>query len=813
MINEATGKMQKKRLSTILSKDSEDEDDESRLDFIDKVHGSEKGSAHTRGDRTSIMSDYSEQSMSMRGSNRLSTVSRFYDVEDKGYLTSDQQMLRNLDTDGDGKLDAKELAPFLKRHNELRDDNKKLKRNQMILGATTILFGIITIVTTIIAIRASKDTIVNSEGLLAEKGTGRAVVTQSKGVSIVSELHGDDYDVASGGEKNECVRVEDLALLYKSFGEGTDMQILTNTSRVTGTKDASTATFPITKVQGASASINDTHVTIGDVLFDIAADNPCNRGGRKYPKGPRKLLDDHLSGGMELQTPFSIAEEPQTIYDAVIIGAGWSGISAAKRLLRDGHEKILLLEARNYVGGRSRTMTGFATEEPDTPFELGSEFIYTGYENVIYDVFQDEYLAYETVDYFSYGLFTHNTDEDDAEETTAAGESSTIQAMKMDDSSAEELSSKIWSDGFVDYLSKLDWSKDSDYQSLLEDYAEEEELTELEEQMLWAEANANIQIEYAEDPGEVSAKGTKDWLTEVTSAGMALVSVPGGGYARALKGVVEDNGVNEKILFGAEVTDVRYGKDLVEIGYIQDGDASQSRSVQAQTVLVTVPLGVLKSNDITFDPPLPQEKIEAMNAMDVGVLDKFILYWDQETMEKAPVFKEKWDEVKDRTWFQLVTPETNTSTDWTVFLNSRAYNGLHSMTAWIGGSAADAMEAMEDEDILEQVLANLKLMFGSDVLPPTNFVVTRWGTDKYSKGSYSYRSVDMDFEGVAGRLSRSVDDKVFFAGEHTSDSGWAGTAVGAYETGEAAAKAMSKEISGEVLVSVHYGASNAIMFS
>jgi protoporphyrinogen oxidase len=811
----------KKRLSTIPSKvsgddivfkSSEDEDDESRLAFIDKFHDSEKSSAHTRGDRTSITSEYSE--MSMRGSNRLSTVSKFYDVEGKGYLTSDQQMLRNLDTDGDGKLNAKEIIPFLARHNELRSDNKKLKRNQMMLGATTILFGIVTIVATIIAIRASKDTIINSEGLLAEKGTGRAVVTQSKGVSIVSELHGDDFDVANGGEKNECVRVEDLALLYKSFGEGTDMQILTNTSRVTGSKDASTATFPITKVRGASAAINETHVTIGDVLFDIAADNPCNRGGRKYPRGPRKLLDDHLSG-MELQTPFSAAEELQVIYDAVIIGAGWSGISAAKRLLKDGHKKILLLEARDYVGGRSRTVTDFATEEPDTPFELGSEFIYTGYENVIYDVFQDEYLAYETIDYFSYGLFTYtdNTKETTAEDEDGERVSSTIEAMRMDDSLAEELSSKIWSDGFVDYLSKLDWFKDSDYQSLLEKYANEEELTELEVQVLWAEANANIQIEYAEDPGEVSARGTKDWLTEVTSAGMALVSVPGGGYARALKGVVDDNGVSDNIRFGAEVTDVRYGKDLVEIGYIQDGDTSQSHSVQAQTVLVTVPLGVLKSNDIKFDPPLPQEKIEAMNTMDVGVLDKFILYWDEETMEKAPVFKEKWDEVKDRTWFQLVTPEIDTSTDWTVFLNSRAYNGLHSMTAWIGGSAADAMEVMEDEDILDQVLANLKMMFGSDVLPPTKFMVTRWGTDKYSKGSYSYRSVDIDFEGVAETISRSVDDKVFFAGEHTSDSGWAGTAVGAYETGEAAAKAMSKEISGEVLVSVHYGASNAIMFS
>ena len=39
-------------------------------------------------------------------------------------------------------------------------------------------------------------------------------------------------------------------------------------------------------------------------------------------------------------------------YDAVIVGAGWAGISAAKELLEDGVENILVLEAHDYIGGR-----------------------------------------------------------------------------------------------------------------------------------------------------------------------------------------------------------------------------------------------------------------------------------------------------------------------------------------------------------------------------------------------------------------------------------------------------------------------------
>ena len=39
-------------------------------------------------------------------------------------------------------------------------------------------------------------------------------------------------------------------------------------------------------------------------------------------------------------------------YDAVIVGAGWAGISAAKALLEDGVDNILVLEANDYIGGR-----------------------------------------------------------------------------------------------------------------------------------------------------------------------------------------------------------------------------------------------------------------------------------------------------------------------------------------------------------------------------------------------------------------------------------------------------------------------------
>lgn len=39
-------------------------------------------------------------------------------------------------------------------------------------------------------------------------------------------------------------------------------------------------------------------------------------------------------------------------------------------------------------------------------------------------------------------------------------------------------------------------------------------------------------------------------------------------------------------------------------------------------VLVTVPLAILKNNNITFDPELPDRKLKAIDRLGAGVIEK-----------------------------------------------------------------------------------------------------------------------------------------------------------------------------------------------
>jgi monoamine oxidase len=97
------------------------------------------------------------------------------------------------------------------------------------------------------------------------------------------------------------------------------------------------------------------------------------------------------------------------------------------------------------------------------------------------------------------------------------------------------------------------------------------------------------------------------------------------------------------------------------------------------------------------------------------------------------------------------------------------------------GDYATVTESMTDSQIINEIMLHLKSIYGNSIPNPSNFLRTKWGQNINSYGAYSYatnNSTSADFD----TLADVVDNKVFFAGEHT-ERDYRGTVHGAYLSG------------------------------
>ena len=88
---------------------------------------------------------------------------------------------------------------------------------------------------------------------------------------------------------------------------------------------------------------------------------------------------------------------------------------------------------------------------------------------------------------------------------------------------------------------------------------------------------------------------------------------------------------------------------------------------------------------------------------------------------------------------------------------------------------------MKIKPINNEIMLNLKSIYGNSIPSPTNFLRTKWGQNINSFGAYSYPtngSTSADFD----TLANEVNNKIFFAGEHTERE-YRGTVHGAYLSG------------------------------
>jgi hypothetical protein len=204
----------------------------------------------------------------------------------------------------------------------------------------------------------------------------------------------------------------------------------------------------------------------------------------------------------------------------------------------------------------------------------------------------------------------------------------------------------------------------------------------------------------------------------------------------------------------------------------------------ADSIIVTVSVGVLKAGIIDFVPDLPMNKMIAIGTIGMGNGMKMSLRFSS------------------RIWASKMMglfADGPTGNCWTP---NKYQPGAtdHVLTCFLMGRNAEVMEALPDDTArINQALIDLDAAFGGTA--STTFiegVVQDWTADPYVRGSYSFPSPGTrPLSGPTQRevLAEPVGTSLYFAGEATHNTA-ASTVPGAMQSGERAANEVDTEFGG-----------------
>ncbi|KAF2132803.1 hypothetical protein P153DRAFT_393757 [Dothidotthia symphoricarpi CBS 119687] len=252
--------------------------------------------------------------------------------------------------------------------------------------------------------------------------------------------------------------------------------------------------------------------------------------------------------------------------------------------------------------------------------------------------------------------------------------------------------------------------------------------------------------------------------------------------------------------------DVRFNTPIKCIDY-STGDHRGGKAVriestngevfEADQVIITTPLGVLKSEAITFQPPLPDWKRGVIERMGFGLLNKIILVYEKAFWEP------------DRDMFGLLNEAEHEASlrpeDYSarrgrfyLFWNCIKTSGKPVLIALMAGDAAHYAEKTSNDQLIKEVTDRLDSIFAPNPVPlPSETIITRWSKDPFARGSYSFvgpktRAGDYD-------LMARPHGPLHFAGEATCGTHPA-TVHGAYLSGLRVAAEVMETIVGPIKV-------------
>jgi len=454
-------------------------------------------------------------------------------------------------------------------------------------------------------------------------------------------------------------------------------------------------------------------------------------------------------------------EADVTKYDILILGAGVAGLAAGRRLAESGRQ-VAIVEARDRIGGRIATEhVSIAGALNSVPIELGAEFVH-GLPGAVWKLIDEAHLA-------TYELYGDHL----------CYERARLQACSESNGDPTSVLEEM-----MGWLAAQPPGTDATFANYLDIAGIERKRGE--------QAAAYVEGFNAADANAIGVAAlAQQQRAENAIQGDRLFHIRAG-YDAVPNFLCERlERAGGSVLAGRRVTHVRWSESGVAMG----GTDAQGAAFefQANHAVITLPLGVLQTGSVEFQPP-PREILLHAGRLAMGAALRVSLLFDSNFWSAAHRFED----------FSFLFAREETFPTWW----SSKPDPAPLLTAWIGGrKALDLQRRMRAHAdpfaIRKECVSELAKMFELSPRALENRLISwhahDWQSDEFARGAYSYAPAGA--RDASEHMTIPVDGRLFFAGEHTDVEGHWGTVHGALASGERAAlQLMSARASGTTAI-------------